>query len=81
MQFPSRDKVSFALDGWKSTNNLAMSLGIVYYMDQIWALHEVQPAFDEVDRLFISYLDSELRMIGHGPIYWSNASRRFKGCA
>jgi len=57
-QLPSRNKVSLALDGWTSTNELAITSGIAYYMDRNWASHEVQLAFDEVDYHFFSYYKS-----------------------
>jgi len=57
-QLPIRNKVSLALDGWTSTNKLAITLIIAYYMDRNWALREVQLAFDEVDRLFGSRFES-----------------------
>jgi len=57
-QLPIRNKVSLALDGWTSTNKLAITSVIAYYMDRNWALHEVQLAFDEVDRLFCSRFES-----------------------
>ena len=53
-----QNKVSFALDGWTSTRKLAITSVIAYYMDQNWALLEVQLAFDEVDRLFCSRFTS-----------------------
>jgi len=57
-QLPVRNKVSLALDGWTSTNKLAIMSVIAYYMDQNWALREVQLAFDEVDRMFYSRFES-----------------------
>jgi len=54
-QLPVRNKVSLALDGWTSTNKLAITSVIAYYMDRNWALREVELAFDEVDRLFGSH--------------------------
>jgi len=57
-QLPLRNKVSLALDGWTSTNKLAITSVIAYYMHQNWALHGVQLAFDEVDRLFCSRFES-----------------------
>ena len=57
-QLPLRNKVSLALDGWTSTNKLAITSVIAYYMDRNWALREVQLAFDEVNRLFISRFES-----------------------
>jgi len=51
-QWPLRNKVSFAFDRWTTTNKLAITSVIADYMDQNWALREVQLAFDEVDRLF-----------------------------
>jgi hypothetical protein len=32
-QLPSRNKVSLALDGWTSTNKLAITSGIAYQLD------------------------------------------------
>jgi hypothetical protein len=57
-QLPKRNKVSLALDGWTSTNKLAITSVIPYYMDRNWALREVQLSFDEVSRLFISRFES-----------------------
>jgi len=57
-QLPLRNKVSLALDGWTSTNKLAIRSVIAYYMDQNWAWREVQLAFDEVNRLLISRFES-----------------------
>jgi hypothetical protein len=57
-QLPSRNKVSFALDGWTSTNKLAITSFIAYYMDRNLALLEVQLAFDEVNLLFFSRFKS-----------------------
>jgi len=53
-QLPVRNEVSLALDGWTSTNKLAITSVIAYYMDRNWALREVQLAFDEIGRLFYS---------------------------
>jgi len=50
----SLKKVSLALDGWTSTNKLAITSVITYYMDRNWALREAQPALHEVDHLFFS---------------------------
>jgi hypothetical protein len=65
------------LDGWTSTNTLAIRLVIAYYMDHNWPLREVQLTFDEVDRNFFSAFESLLRIIGHGPTYWNKASHIF----
>jgi len=80
-QLPLPNKVSLALDGWTSMNKLAIMSGIAYYMDRNWALREVQLPFDEVNCLFCSRLESQLRMTGQGPTYWSKASRTFEGGA
>jgi len=37
-QLPIRNKVSLALDGWTSTNKLAITLIIAFNMDRNWAL-------------------------------------------
>jgi len=57
-QLPSRNKVNLALDRWTSPNKLATTSVIAYYMDLNWALREIELAFDEVDRLFFSCLES-----------------------
>jgi len=56
-QLPLRNKVSLSLEGWTSTIKLAITSVIAYYMDRNWALREVQPAFDEVYRLFCSHFE------------------------
>jgi hypothetical protein len=53
-----RNKVSLALDRWTSMNKLVVMLVIAYNMDRNWALREDQLAFDEVDHLFCSHLES-----------------------
>lgn len=45
---PKNQKVSLALDGWTSSNKLAISSVIMYYIGTNWQLKEVQLAFDEV---------------------------------
>jgi hypothetical protein len=57
-QLPLRNKVSLVLDGWTSTNNLAITSVIAYYMDQNWALRKVQLAFEELNCLFVSLSES-----------------------
>jgi len=57
-QLPVRNKVSLVLDGWTSTNKLAITSAIAYYIDRNWALREVQLTFDDVDRLFYSCFES-----------------------
>ena len=57
-QLPLRNKVSSALAGWTSTNQLAITSVIAYHMDRNWALGEVQLTFDEVYRLFCSRFQS-----------------------
>jgi len=68
--------VSFALDGWTSTNTLAIMSVIAYYMDRNRALREVQ---DEVNNLFFFHFNSKFRIIGQGSTYWSKASHTFEG--
>jgi hypothetical protein len=36
-QLPSQNEVSLALDGWTSTNKLAITSVVVYYRDHNWA--------------------------------------------
>jgi len=55
-QLPSWHKISLALEGWTTTNKLAIRSVSVYYRDRNWELREDQLASDEVDRLFVSYL-------------------------
>jgi hypothetical protein len=68
-KLPSRKKVSLALDGWTSTKQLAIMSVIAYYMNQNWALQEVQLAFDEVDSPFFSYFIISLRIPGQESAY------------
>jgi len=74
-----RNKVSWALDEWTSTNTVAITTVIAYYLDQNWVLCEVQLAFNEVDSPFFSYFDISLRITGQGSTYGSTASRTFQG--
>jgi len=53
-----RNKVSFSLVWWTSTNKLAITSVIGYYINRNWALCEVQLAFDEIDHLFFSPFES-----------------------
>jgi hypothetical protein len=55
-QLPSRNKVSLALDGWTTTNTLAIPSVIAYNIGHNWALLEVQLTFYEVETLFVSYI-------------------------
>ena len=55
-QLPSRNKVRISVDVWTSTNIVAITSVIAYYMDQNWALRDVQLAFDKVDRLIFEYI-------------------------
>jgi hypothetical protein len=76
-QLPSINKLSLALNGWISTNKLAISSVFTDYIDRNWALREVQLAFDEFDRSIFSHLESSLRITGHGSAYRSTESRTF----
>jgi len=78
-QLPSRNKVSLALDGWTSTNKLAITSVIAYYMDRNWTLGDVQLVFNAVDSPFFSYFESSLRITGQGSSYGSTASWTFQG--
>jgi hypothetical protein len=80
-QLPVQNKVSLVLDGWTTTNELAIPSVIAYYMDRNWALLEVQLAVYKIDYLIYSRFERKLRMIGQEPTYWSNASGTFEGCA
>jgi len=80
-QLPWWKKVSLAVDGWTSTNKPAITSVIAYNINQDWALHNVQLAFDEVDCQFFSGFKRWLKMTGQGPIYWSKDSGRFEECA
>jgi len=78
-QLPSLNKVSLALDSWTSMNTSGIPSVIAYYIDQKWAMRQVQLAFNEVGCLFSSYFRSWLQMIGPGSMYWSKASRTVEG--
>jgi hypothetical protein len=57
-QLTLRIKVSLAFDRWTLTNKLDITSVIACYMDQNSALHEVQPAFAEIDCLFFAHFES-----------------------
>ena len=77
-QLPSTNKVSLALDGWTSTNKLAITSVIPHYMDRDRALQEVQLAFVEVDSPISSYFENSLRITGQWSAYRSTSSRTFE---
>jgi hypothetical protein len=77
-QLPSTNKVSLALDGWTSTNKLAMTYVMVYYLDRTWALREVQLAFDEVDSPIVSFFESSLMITVQGTAFRSQSTRTFE---
>jgi len=56
-QLQSRNEVSLALDRWTTTNNVAITSVIAYFMDRNWAMRKVQLSFNEVDRLFFSHFE------------------------
>jgi len=80
-QLPSWNKVSLALDGWTSSNKVARTSVIGYYMDRNWALREVQLGFNEVGHQFCSAFQNWLRMTGQRPTSRSKASHTFEECA
>jgi len=80
-QLPVQNRVCLAFDGWTSTNKLAITSVIAYNMDPIWALHEVPLAFDVVDRLLYSRIESSLSMICQRRTYWSKTSGTLGGPA
>jgi len=57
-QLLSQFKVSLALDRWTSPTKFAITSVIPYYIGQIWEMREVQLAFDAVDHLFFSHVES-----------------------
>jgi hypothetical protein len=57
-QSPSRNEVGSPLDAWTSTDKLAIMSVIAYYLDQNWALGELQLAFEEDDCLIYSCFES-----------------------
>ena len=57
-QLASRNKVHIALDGWTSTNKLAVMSVITCYMDRHCALREILLVIDQGDSLGISYFAS-----------------------
>jgi hypothetical protein len=77
-QLPRQNKISLTLDGWTSTKTRAMMSVIAYCMNRNWVLSEVQLTFDEVECLFGSCFDSELRMSRQGATYWSKINYKFK---
>jgi len=57
-QLPLLNKLSVPLDGWTSTNELAITSVIAYYLERNWSLREIQLAFDAVDRLLCFRFES-----------------------
>jgi len=57
-QLPTRNEDRLALDGWTSTNKLAITSVIAYDMARNWAMQEVQLTFDEVHSLFFFHFNS-----------------------
>jgi len=55
---PLRTKVSLALDMRTLMNKLGKTSVITYYVNQDWALEEVQLAFNEVVSLLFSKVES-----------------------
>jgi len=74
-QWLSRNKDGLVLDGWTSTNKLAITMVIAYYLVRNWVLQKVQQAFDLVDSPFFSYFESSLSITGEGQTYGSTASQ------
>jgi hypothetical protein len=74
----SGNEVSLALNGGISTNRLFITSVTAYYMDQNWALQEVQLTFEECDCHFFWFPKSRLRIIGQGSTYWGKASDTFE---
>jgi len=77
-QLQSANKVSLALDSCISTNKLAITLVITYYMDRNWVLREVHLALDEVDHLFFSFRLSSVFIIGQGQQTGAELAVHFK---
>jgi len=50
----SPNKVSSGFERWTSTNKLAMTAVIGYYIERNGALHQVQLSVGEVDHVFFS---------------------------
>jgi len=57
-QLPSQNQVSLVLNGWTSTNKLAITSIIAYYMHRNWGLGEFQLPCNEVNRLFFPPFES-----------------------
>jgi len=57
-QLPSQTTVGSTLDGWTSTNELAVTSVFAYYTDRNWALRDVQLPHNEVGRLFFPTFES-----------------------
>jgi hypothetical protein len=58
-------------------NKVAITQIIAYYIDQNWALGEVQLTLDEVDSLVFSNFGKDLRTIGHVTKYCSKTNHTF----
>jgi hypothetical protein len=78
-QLPSRNNAGLALDRQTSTNKLAITLVMAYYMNQNWTLREVKLALDEVDSLLFLYFPSSILITGQWSTYWSWDRWTFEG--
>jgi hypothetical protein len=73
-QLQLRNIVSLALARWTSTDRLSVMSVITNDTDQCCAFRELQHAFIEVNRLFLAFDESWIKMIGYGSTYRRKAS-------
>ena len=78
-QLLSGNNVRSDLDICLVTKKLTITFDIAYYIVQNCEFHELQVAVNEVDDLFVSGFDRQLKMIGQGPTYWSRANHVSEG--
>jgi hypothetical protein len=57
-KLPSRNQVALDLNGWTSTNKLAIVLVIAYCTDHNWGHCKVQLGLGEIDWHILLYFDS-----------------------
>lgn len=79
VELPSRLTVSLVPDGWISTSKMAIASVTADFIDHNWALRNVQLTFNDIESLFISYFQSQFRMIGQGSTTGSPGSDTCRG--
>lgn len=78
MPLPTKNSVSFAVDGWTSTNKLASTSDIACYMNPNLVFQDMPLAFDKVNIQLLSYFNSTVSITGLRSTYASTPSLTFE---